>query len=190
MSAPAPKRKRTKVLALGAAGALFCFWGACLPAWHNFVVFGSRAKAAEARTMVKALCIAQLARLKEGKAPGRELSELRTEIGPHNRFAYFIVAGEMAVQVNERFGTNAKVELSQLPARYTGELQVGVNGMCPSCEVLSVAAGNIDTDDDLDVWSASTSERTVGNRRYAPCDQVHEQNDTRCKDCWYPSIGD
>jgi type IV pilus assembly protein PilA len=38
---------------------------------------------------------------------------------------------------------------------------VGISGTCPECSVTIVAAGNIDDDDTIDVWSISTRDRTI-----------------------------
>lgn len=37
----------------------------------------------------------------------------------------------------------------------------GVEGTCPACELTIVAAGNLDEDTTIDVWSISTKARTI-----------------------------
>ena len=38
-------------------------------------------------------------------------------------------------------------------------VDVGVSGTCPKCSLTVACAGNLDTDDTLDVWSVSTDDR-------------------------------
>lgn len=39
--------------------------------------------------------------------------------------------------------------------------QTGLRGTCPACELTLLCVGNIDEDDDLDVWSLSTAPRVI-----------------------------
>ncbi len=39
--------------------------------------------------------------------------------------------------------------------------EVGITGTCPDCSITIVAAGNLDDDATIDVWSISTKDRTI-----------------------------
>lgn len=43
--------------------------------------------------------------------------------------------------------------------------EVGVRGTCPDCNITIVGVGNIDADPELDVWSISTEDRTIGTEK-------------------------
>ena len=53
---------------------------------------------------------------------------------------------------------NAKLEAGIPDALWD---EVGITGTCPDCAITIVAAGNLDDDDTIDVWSVSTKDRTI-----------------------------
>lgn len=57
---------------------------------------------------------------------------------------------------------------------------VGVDGTCPSCSITIVAAGNLDEDETIDVWSISTRPRTIGGEAISagvPFRHVNDRDD-------------
>lgn len=183
-------------LGLVALFVAFCL----LPALHNFVMFSARSKMNEAKSNLRALCAAQLARIKQGN-PTVRYAELGVELERGNRFAYFIAAGETlelraeskagvdalasGVQVDSfRYGPGARATFQDLPDRFAGDLVLGRNGTCPDCDWLIAAVGNVDADPELDVWSAATAERTVDGKCVAACEPFHERNELP-SDFWW-----
>ncbi len=55
---------------------------------------------------------------------------------------------------------------------------VGITGTCPECSVTIVAAGNIDDDDTIDVWSISTRDRTIDGTPVTTGQPWHHVDDT------------
>jgi hypothetical protein len=205
MAEPAKPSRRSVRYGLGLAAALLFVWGVALPFWHEFSTFGARAKAAEVKRHLKKLCEAQVAKLASAGQPAVFYRDVGYVVDERNRFAYLVAPGStlerrgptapdptaIGVQSDfERFnGSGDEVDVAKLPTKYEGDLVLGLNGRCPRCSALSVAAGNLDGDDDLDLWSASTAERrTSDGKLVAPCQVLHERDDTRCDDCWYPTL--
>lgn len=193
MKRPVSKvRVATAVLATAAAVAF------ATEVVHTFVHFGARAKAAEARTNLKRLCLAQAALLAELR-PATTFRGLRAEVERSNRYAYFVAPGPVleerdtdhgpstpnplatGLQVDvRRFGPSSiekPVTEAALPAEFLGGLRLGANGACPACVWMLVAAGSIDFDGDLDVWSAATVARTSEGHVVGPCEPFHERDD-------------
>lgn len=186
-----------------------------LPFGWSFMTFNSRSMAGPAKLNLKSLCAAQQGALKTFGSPALHYRDLGVAIDPMNRFAYFVAPGArleqplangkeavvdplaVGVQANTyvftsgvpgQFRQGARPD--QLPESYAGGLVLGQNGTCPDCSALVVAAGNVDADDDLDIWSASTSERvTPDGDHLSACQVFHERDDTRCTDCWFPTYG-
>jgi hypothetical protein len=56
-------------------------------------------------------------------------------------------------------------------------MQLGVSGHCPKCEFTAACAGNIDGDPELDIWTISSAERTVGGELILPGSPFNDFSD-------------
>jgi len=56
-----------------------------------------------------------------------------------------------------------KVTAEWLRARFPAELvaTLGIHGTCPTCTFVAGCVGNLDEDDDVDVWTISTADREL-----------------------------
>lgn len=182
MSSPGapPKKSNTTsiiivVVVVGGLAALCCVGTLAAIAIPNFLKFQARSKQAEAKSNLKAAWVAEQAYFAEKD----EYSEAFEKIGfapeRNNRYLYIVnprgaaltpgkpSPGEHAmVEVDPRLagGVTTTALLADIPGAVLA--QAGVKGVCPAdCQVTIVAAGNIDTDAALDVWSVSTAARTI-----------------------------
>lgn len=138
--------------------------------WHRFVWFGARAKAAEARRTLTVLCQKQ----RELKQPAAHFRELGVEVERGNRYAYFVAPGG---RLEERTAPDDDATGVQVDVEKFGpssiEHRVSESALPPSVQIGDgrfIAAGSIDADPELDVWSVST-------RSDPPCTPVHEVDD-------------
>jgi type IV pilus assembly protein PilA len=177
--------KRWK-LGLGVLVGLALIGGVGWPIVFNFVNFGARARGAEARANLKKLCLSQQAVFKERQQFAVTYPEL-AQVEPGNRYAYFVAPGAVleerpppaipnldaiGVQVDrQKHPELSALTQADLPATFTGGLKLGSSGCL-------AAAGNIDADPALDVWSVATAERTSPDgKRIEPCEPFHERDD-------------
>lgn len=163
---------------------------------HSFVSFEARSKWGEARHTLEQLCLAQQRHLADGGLAAAHYRELGDEVPRGNRYAYFVAPGPRleerltnhgpsapdplatGVQVDVPRFVQSPVAGADLPVELAGGVRLGGNGECPKCSWVLVAAGNIDLDQDLDVWSAATSARqTATGVDIPPCQPFHERND-------------
>jgi len=132
--------------------------------WHHFVHFGARSKGAEARRTLTDLCLKQVAL----KTPVTRFKDLGITLERGNRYAYFIAPGgrleERTAKDDEATGVQVDVEKLR-----SGRVNESLLPRPPGNGVF-VAAGDIDGDPDLDVWS-------VSSRSEPPCTPVHERDD-------------
>ncbi len=174
-------------------------WKAC----HAFVWFGVKSKMGEAKTHLAAMCRAQQARLTRGE-PTDKYRELGVEVWDGNRYAYFLAPAGMlelrtvysgrgphlpnvanpeatGVQVDvDRHGAGPgprAISELDLPRRFFGGFALGANGTCPDCTWVFAAAGNIDVDEELDIWSVATRDRTEGDQTVPACEPFHERDE-------------
>lgn len=155
--------------------AVPCVGGMAAIAIPNFIRFQARAKQTEAKAQLKSLYLAQRSHFSEHQAYATTLGPLGSSPDRGNRFAYFLAAqgpleersGPQGAPNPEAVGVEVDTHLHPKARRIrakdlpplAGGVPLGVFGECPDCEVTLVAAGNIDGDDTLDVWSISSAER-------------------------------
>lgn len=189
-------------VAAGVVAALVLVTGGlgCAELWHSFVSFGTRSKAGEACVTLERLCRVQLDRMSDGGVPAARYRELGFDVERGNRYAYLVAPGAVleerigssmattpnglatGVQVDlPRFGAGSverRVSEADCPVELAGGVRLGANGECPKCSWVMAAAGNIDVDSDLDVWSVSTAARRTAKGEDLPaCQPFHEHDD-------------
>jgi hypothetical protein len=66
-----------------------------------------------------------------------------------------------------------------LRERFPAELLplLGVQGQCPTCEVVIGCAANLDDDDAVDVWTISSADRQLGGAPVARGTAFHHVSD-------------
>lgn len=183
-STVAPKKANTPLIVGVVVGVLVlcCIIGALAAiAIPNFIRFGARSKQSEVRNNLKAAFVCERA-LRDDKDT---LSERIDEIGfmPErgNRYLYLLsTEGEVQDRSAPTLPTGSFTGIAPDAFRHVGadvealeraiprELwnELGVTGTCPeACDITIVGAGNIDTDEAIDVWSVSTKERTIDGER-------------------------
>lgn len=125
----------------------------------NFIRFQSRSKQSECRTNLKAAITAERAWFAEHDA--YEVDPQTVGFVPEHGNRYLYRLGNGAEQVivadAQRHPEVDNVKLDAAIRRYVP--QVGVTGHCPDCSITIACAGNIDSDDELDVWSISSTDR-------------------------------
>jgi type IV pilus assembly protein PilA len=138
----------------------------------NFIKFQSRSKQSEVRANLRAAFTAQKAFFDESKAFSLHPQAVGFSPEMGNRYLYaFALTGPIEANASklapEAVGVGADttrfptVSNPALLAAIPPELarSVGVVGQCPDCVVTLVAAGNIDNDETIDVWSISSADR-------------------------------
>lgn len=182
-------------------GGLLLFAAVGVSAWDNFSKMGGRSKAAEARSNLERLCRAQVVVIADAGV-GTPYPDDLAQLEAGNRYAYFLAPGgtlqaragsksaridllATGVQVDLTFDSSSRRALSQadLPARFAGDLMLGPNG----ATWLIAAAGNLDDDPELDLWSVATAARAVPGQEPIPaCRAFHEHDDIEpCRYCLF-----
>jgi type IV pilus assembly protein PilA len=149
---------------------------------------------------LRAICFAERMAQAKGQPFASHVSELPAPIPEGNRFAYFLGTGPLEDRAQDAGasppqatgvgvdphgwqvppGMKQLVAVSDLPSRFFGGVPLGASGTCPgpTCQFVAACAGNLDVDDDLDVWSVSTAPReSDGGSSASPCEPVHERAD-------------
>ena len=149
---------------------------------------------------LRAICFAERMVQAQGSPFITRVANLPAPVPRGNRFAYFLsTAGPMedrwpdagapatdTTAVGDPTGWDApqgmklRVVASDLPVAFLGDAGLGPSTACPgpACQFVSACAGNLDVDDDLDVWSASTQPRTApSGATVSACEPFHERID-------------
>ncbi|QSQ23961.1 fimbrial protein [Pyxidicoccus parkwayensis] len=138
----------------------------------NFIKFKARSKQAECKMNLKAWYTAQKAHFNSASAYDPDLSVVGFAPERANRYAYFAgegpmesraqaaaepVANAVAVDVDTfKYPTLRSLSAADLPRDVVDRL--GLSGQCPKCNITLACAGNVDSDDTLDVWVISTGD--------------------------------
>ncbi|MDP1916849.1 MAG: pilin [Myxococcales bacterium] len=196
MPAPVPQKKggvsAVVIIAVVVALACPCVGILAAIAIPNFVKFQSRSKQSEAKANLKGAFTAQKAFFAGERKYSEDIGEVGFSPGPGNRYLYaFSVDGELAkageagtgktgVEADgaRHAGTNNDALEKGVPQTLWDES--GLKGTCPDdCSITIVAAGNIDNDDTVDVWTVSTKDRTIDGMS-VPAGMPHNHiDDTR-----------
>ncbi len=169
--------KTLLIIALIVGGLLvFCMCSGVLAAIAipNFVRFQARSKQAECKTTLKSMYVAQQAYFAEKADYADDAADLSmfSTVGS-KRYTYF---GGPELIINPTSRESAPVDEDSLPP-LAGDQLPGVEGECPDCTFVGACAGNIDTDDTLDVWSISSAAREHAGQTIAPGELFHERDD-------------
>lgn len=179
-SAVAPKKSNTPlIVGVIVAVLVFCciIGGLVAIAIPNFLKFGARSKQSEVKMTLKAAFTSEAAYFLDQNAYSDSVAAVGFMPERGNRYLYRLSAeGEVqprnAPKTPEGAFTGIGPDTLRLgPADLEGleraiprDLwnELGVSGKCPdACSITIVGAGNIDTDDTIDVWSISTKARTI-----------------------------
>lgn len=182
MPAPAPapggKKSSTVVVIIAVvvgALALCCGVGVLAAiAVPNFIRFESRSKQVEAKANLKAAYTAERAYFAEKDTYSDRIAEVGFLPERGNRYLYaFSPDGDLLTPGSAAGDhTGVLVDTTKHPGASPDALEeavpkalwdeVGVHGTCPAdCFITIVAAGDIDSDSTVDVWSVSTKERII-----------------------------
>jgi len=164
MPAPAPQPKKggvsaVVIIAVVVALACPCVGILAAIAIPNFIKFQARSKQSEAKANLKA-------------AYTSEIGEVGFSPMPGNRYMYsFSTEGELS-EAGGAKGSGVKADSKKFPTIDNEAIEKGVpqeiwadsglEGECPkACSITIVAAGNIDNDETIDVWTVSTKDRVI-----------------------------
>lgn len=163
------------LLVVGGLAGVCCIGTLAAIAVPNFLRFNSRAKAAEAKSNLKAAYTAQRAYFVEKDTYSEVLEDLGFLPEQGNRYRYFLSRTGKALTPGKAGGKHTGVLVdyarhasmpsdaalrAALPSDLEAEL--GVSGTCPDgCKAVMAAVANIDNDATLDVWSISTEDRVI-----------------------------
>ena len=178
MPAPPPQQKKggvsaVVIIAVVVALACPCVGILAAIAIPNFIKFQAKAKQSEAKSNLKAAFAAEQAFFAGADKYSADIEEVGFSPMPGNRYMYsFSTEGELA-EAGGTKGSGVKADSKKFPTIDNDAIEKGVpqeiwadsgiEGECPSaCSITIVAAGNIDNDDTIDVWTVSTKERVIG----------------------------
>jgi type IV pilus assembly protein PilA len=154
--------------------------------------FNNRARASEAKSNLKAAFVAEKSYFVEKDVYSETVEKMGFAPERRNRYLYLVsTTGDLLVQgapdggehagvFADEVGTSPKPDnrliLSSIPSTLLGE--VGVKCEADGgCDVTVVAAGNIDSDATIDVWSISTKERSIAGETVTPGMPFNHVND-------------
>ncbi len=155
----------------------------------NFIKFQARAKQGEVKTNLHAAFVAEKAFYEESKTFSLHPEQIGFAPERGNRYLYvFAMKGTVAPNTGapskdamgvgidtQKFPTMSnELSLNTIPREVADK--VGVSGQCPECEVTIVAAGNIDNDPTMDVWTVSSADRP-GTAAGVPFNEVNDLTD-------------
>ncbi|MBL8954369.1 MAG: hypothetical protein JNK82_26560 [Myxococcaceae bacterium] len=124
----------------------------------NFIRFQARSKQAECKTALKGAYVAEKSYLAEKD----RYSENPEEIGySHDGTRSVLLFSNEGQAVGRTSGVEQLVD--GIRVNVNGPL--GVTGKCPDCNITIACALNADNDEQVDVWTISTAERTSRSGR-------------------------
>ena len=122
----------------------------------NFIRFQARSKQADAKINLKSAYVAQKSYFGEKETYGTKASDIG--FSP-DRSRYLFLVGEDELPPTAP-GAQTRGLRETVPMELMEALDV--EGDCPDdCNITMVAAGNIDNDSTIDVWSVSTKDRVI-----------------------------
>jgi type IV pilus assembly protein PilA len=179
------------IVGVGLLAVMFC---TCLGLFVVPTVFGMRgfktkSRMSEARANLKAAFTAEKAYFAEFDRYDESIETVGFFPEKKNRYRYlFSTTGDSFTQgtspdgglhtgVFSDNGAPGDVALlAGIPPALLGE--VGIKGTCPACDITIVAAGDIDGDPTIDVWSISTKSRTIRGEVVTPGQPYNHVDDT------------
>jgi hypothetical protein len=159
-------------IAIGALGLFFNGVMAAI-AIPNFIKFQSRAKQAECWANLRSAYEAEMAYRAEQNAFTDDFAVLGFRPERGNRYAYFAAEvgafedrSDLLPRQPKKIAGFAvdRIKFKDADPRLDAPVPVpgvavGLTGTCPDCSITIACAGNIDSDDTLDLWTVSTQER-------------------------------
>ena len=139
----------------------------------NFIKFQARSKQSEAKANLKAAYTSEKFYFDSNEKYSTDIGEVGFSPMPGNRYMYsFSTEGELA-EAGGAKGSGVKADNKKFPTIDNEAIEKGVpqeiwadsgvEGECPkACSITIVAAGNIDNDGTIDVWTVSTKDRVIG----------------------------
>ncbi|MBL8934912.1 MAG: hypothetical protein JNM69_10175 [Archangium sp.] len=155
------------VLVLGLCCVAVVLFGVSFAPMHR------RPKASEAKANLKTAFTAEKVFFAEHGRYSPYIEEVGFLPEANNRFLYALAAdGDLAsppprASAERHTGVHSdprhRLSDAALEAKVPDALwdEVGLSGKCPSCDITIIAVSNLDSDDDVDVWSISTRDRTI-----------------------------
>lgn len=180
-STVAPKKSNTPlIIGIVVAVLVFCciIGGLVAIAVPSFIGFKSKAKQSEVKSNLKMAFVGEVLTFEEQRTYSTSLEATNFTPERGNRYLYLLStdgevqprnapttppAGQFTGVGPDTF-RHGEVNVEALERAIPRDLwsELGVSGTCPdACSATIVGAGNIDTDDTIDVWSISTKERTI-----------------------------
>jgi type II secretory pathway pseudopilin PulG len=162
----------------GGLSILCCLGTVAAIALPNFIHYNKRATTSEVKSNLKAAFSAERSYFMEKDAYSESAEQIGFQPERGNRYRYFLAPhGDMLIQgapdggAHSSVGADLKKDLlvgnamleAGVPSALLGS--TGIKGTCPDCNITIVAAGNIDSDPTVDVWSISTEDRTIGGEK-------------------------
>lgn len=187
-----PRKKPWAGILVG-VGLILAMVGLCLAvAVPNFMRFPKRSMMSEAKSNLKAAFVAEKSYFAEKDVYSETIEKMGFAPERRNRYLYLVsTTGDLLVQgapdggehtgvFADEDGTSPKPDnrliMSSIPSTLLGE--VGVKCEADGgCDVTVVAAGNIDSDATIDVWSISTKERIIAGETVTPGMPFNHVND-------------
>jgi type IV pilus assembly protein PilA len=158
----------------------------------NFIRFQTRSKQSEAKANLKSVLTAQQALFASRSEYSLKFRELGFVPERGNYYLYALSAEGELLEPGQTLGEHSGIlaDSQRFPTIDNTALekgvsqalwdQAGVRGTCPdACSVTIVAAGNIDGDDTIDVWSISSADRTIDGASVPAGTPFNHVNDVR-----------
>jgi len=157
----------------------------------NFIKFQAKSKQSEARANLKSAFTSETMHFAGANAYSTDVGEVGFSPGPGNRYLYsFSTDGELQKPGEAGKGkTGFLADAARFPTIDNEALEKGVpqdvwdnsglQGTCPDCSVTVVAAGNVDNDDTVDVWTISTKDRVINGVTVPAGQPYNHVDDTR-----------
>lgn len=175
-----PRKKPWAGIIVG-VGLILLMVGLCLAmVLPSYLTMPKRSKMSEAKSNLKAAYTCEKAYWGEKDVYSETIEQMGFLPERGNRYLYLVSrSGDLltpgapdggehtGVFVDDKYAPDNRLILAAIPTTVLGE--VGVQCQDDGgCEVTIAAAGNIDTDATIDVWSISTKERVIGTETVPP----------------------
>lgn len=195
MTSMTPQKSNTTtalliVLAVGGVSLFCCVGTLAAIAVPNFLKFNVRSRQSEVKANLKAAYRAERSYFLEKDTYSESIDEVAFFPDMNNRYRYvFAPASDSLLPGSPDGGTHngvladtrrsASADNAALFAGIPAALlaEAGLHGKCPeACHITVLAVGNLDSDSDVDVWSVSTKDRTIGGES-VPAGQPYKHLD-------------
>lgn len=186
----APPRRPWVGLVVG-IGLLVLLLGSCLvlvPAWFLAARPPQRSKQSEVKTNLKVAFTCERSFFSEHDRFDESIEAVGFMPERGNRYRYvFSRTGDSAAPGSLPDGgthTGVLADEGRTPPPDNMLLltgipltEVGLEGTCPACDITIYAAGNLDADSTVDLWSVSSKQRTIAGESVGPGQPYNHVND-------------